>query len=117
MEAAKRFYGNVFGFKQVPAEPDKRSESCHLTDGTFDLLLMARDRNNAENAQHHGSGSRLHHWGIEVDGRAAYAENIAMRGGTILSKPESPSIEFRAPDGTLAGSPPAAPKRKLTLGP
>jgi len=102
LEAATRFYENVFGFKQVVTGRNHQHISRHMTDGKFDLALMVYDSEDAEEAQLAGPGPRIHHWGIEVDDRDGFAEKIARHGGTILSKPESATIKFRAPDGTLA---------------
>jgi len=102
LEAATRFYENVFGFEQVATGRNGQHISRHMTDGVFDLALMVYDSEDAEEAQLAGPGPRIHHWGIEVDDRDGFAEKIARHGGTLLSKPESMTIKFRAPDGTLA---------------
>ena len=102
LEAATRFYENVFGFKQVATGRNHQHISRHMTDGKFDLALMVYDSEDAYEAQLAGPGPRIHHWGIEVDDRDGFAEKIARHGGAILSKPESMTIKFRAPDGTHA---------------
>ena len=102
LEAATRFYENVFGFKQVATGRNREHISRHMTDGTFDLALMVYDSETAHEAQMAGPGPRIHHWGIEVDDREGFAEKIAQHGGTILSKPEGMTIKFRAPDKTHA---------------
>ena len=53
-------------------------------------------------AQWAGVGPRIHHWGIEVADKPAFADAIKQHGGTILSKPNEGALKFRAPDGTLA---------------
>jgi lactoylglutathione lyase len=102
LEAATRFYENVFGFKQVTTGRNHQHISRHMTDGKFDLALMLYDSEDAHEAQLAGPGPRIHHWGIEVDDRDGLTEKIARHGGSILSKPESMTIKFRAPDGTHA---------------
>ena len=102
LEAATRFYENVYGFRQVATGRSRGHISRHMTDGYIDLALMIYDSEAAEEAQLSGPGPRLHHWGIEVDDKAGFAEKITAHGGTILSKPEAGALKFRAPDGTVA---------------
>ena len=63
---------------------------------------MVYDSEDSPEAQLAGPGPRLHHWGVEVDDQAGYAEKIKAAGGTILSKPDAGALKFRAPDGTIA---------------
>jgi lactoylglutathione lyase len=102
LDRSTRFYENVFGFKQVVTGRNHQHISRHMTDGAFDLALMVYDSEDSEEAQLAGPGPRIHHWGIEVEDREGFAERIARHGGTILSKPQSMTIKFRAPDGTHA---------------
>lgn len=102
LEAATRFYATVFGFRQLGTGRNHQHVSRHMTDGTIDLALMVYDSEEAAEAQLAGSGPRIHHWGIEVADREAFADKIAQHGGTILSKPEAAALKFRAPDGTIA---------------
>ena len=82
--------------------PNHQHISRHMTDGHTDLALMIYDSEDAAEAQLAGSGPCIHHWGLEVDDREAFAEKITKHGGTILSKPEANALKFRAPDGNLA---------------
>jgi lactoylglutathione lyase len=102
LETATRFYENVFGFRQVSTSRNHQHISRHMTDGETDLALMIYDGEDAAEALLAGPGPCIHHWGLEVDDRAAYAETIARHGGEVLSKPEANALKFRAPDGTLA---------------
>src|SRR5262249_3214904 len=102
LEKSTVFYEEVFGFKQVKTARNGEHISRHMTDGTIDLALMKYDSEDAEEATLAGPGPRIHHWGIEVDDKAAYAEKIQKFGGTILSRPEAGALKFRAPDGTVA---------------
>ncbi len=102
LDEATKFYENVFGFKQLKTGRNGAHISRHLTDGTIDLALMVYDSENSPEAQLAGPGPRLHHWGVEVDDQAGYAEKIKAAGGTILSKPGTGALKFRAPDGTIA---------------
>ena len=72
-----------------------------MTDGETDLALMIYDSENETEAQLAGAGPCIHHWGIEVADRAAFAKLIEARGGTILSKPDANALKVRAPDGNI----------------
>jgi lactoylglutathione lyase len=102
LEKATKFYENVFGFKQVSTGRNHQHISRHMTDGETDLALMLYDSESAAEAQLAGPGPRIHHWGLEVADREAFADTIKQHGGQILSKPEANALKFRAPDGTLA---------------
>jgi lactoylglutathione lyase len=49
-----------------------------------------------------GEGPAIHHFGIEVDNRQGFIERIEANGGVLLSKPDSSTLKFRSPDGTIA---------------
>jgi lactoylglutathione lyase len=102
LDESTKFYEDVFGFRQVTTKRNGQHVSRHMTDGTIDLALMKYDSEDAEEAQWAGPGPRIHHWGIEVDDKAGYAEKIKQYGGAILSRPEAGALKFRAPDGTVA---------------
>ena len=102
LEKATKFYENVFGFKQLTTTRTHQHISRHMTDGYTDLALMIYDSEDAAEAQLAGAGPCIHHWGLEVADREAFAEKIKQHGGTILSKPEAKALKFRAPDGNIA---------------
>jgi len=102
LDEATKFYEDVFGFRQLKTGRNGAHVSRHMTDGAIDLALMVYDSEDSPEAQLAGPGPRLHHWGIEVDDQAGYAEKIKAAGGTILSKPGTGALKFRAPDGTIA---------------
>jgi lactoylglutathione lyase len=102
LERATEFYENVFGFRQLSTGRNHQHVSRHLTDGETDLALIIYDSEEAAEAQLAGPGPRIHHWGIEVADRDAFARSIERHGGKILSRPEANALKFRAPDGTLA---------------
>lgn len=102
LDEATKFYEDVFGFRQLKTGRNGAHVSRHMTDGAIDLALMIYDSEDSPEAQLAGPGPRLHHWGIEVDDQAGYAEKIKAAGGTILSKPGAGALKFRAPDGTIA---------------
>jgi lactoylglutathione lyase len=102
LEAATRFYENVFGFCQVGTGRSRGHISRHLTDGYVDLALMVYDSEDDEEAKLVGEGPAIHHLGIEVDNRQDFIEKIEANGGVLLSKPDSSTVKFRSPDGTIA---------------
>src|SRR5215467_5605380 len=87
LEAATKFYEDVFGFRQVKTGRSRGHISRHMTDGYIDLALMLYDSEEDEEAKLVGPGPAIHHIGIEVDDQPAMAEKIKKAGGTILSKP------------------------------
>jgi lactoylglutathione lyase len=102
LEAATRFYENVFGFRQVGTGRSRGHISRHLTDGYVDLASMVYDSEEDEEAKLVGPGPAIHHFGIEVEDRRRFIEKIEANGGTLLSKPDSGTVKFRSPDGTIA---------------
>ncbi len=102
LEAATNFYEQVFGFRQLKTGSRDGHISRHMTDGNIDFAIMKYESEETPEAQLSGPGACIHHWGIEVDDRAAFAEKITKAGGQILSKPDAAALKFRAPDGTLA---------------
>jgi lactoylglutathione lyase len=101
LEKATTFYENVFGFKQLNTERYAKHVSRHMTDGDMDIALMAWTDGNSEEAQQAGPGTRIHHWGVEVADRDAFAERVKEHGAEILSKPGAPVLRLRAPDHTI----------------
>ena len=102
LEAATKFYEKVFGFRQVKTGRSRGHVSRHLTDGYVDLALMVYDSEEDEEAKLVGEGPAIHHFGIEVDGRQDVIEKIEANGGTLLSSPDSGTVKFRSPLGTIA---------------
>jgi len=102
IEAATKFYENVFGFRQVSTGRSRGHLSRHLTDGYVDLALMVYDSEDDEEARMVGEGPAIHHFGIEVDDRQSFIDKIKANGGTLLSSPDSGTVKFRSPDGTIA---------------
>jgi lactoylglutathione lyase len=102
LEAATKFYENVFGFRQVKTGRSRGHISRHLTDGYVDLALMVYDSEADEEAKLVGEGPAIHHFGIEVDDHQGFAEKVVANGGKILSQPGEVPIKYRAPDGTVA---------------
>jgi lactoylglutathione lyase len=102
LEAATRFYENVYGFRQVHTGRSRGHISRHLTDGYIDLALMVYDTEEDPEAKLVGAGPAIHHFGIEVEDYEGFAEKVVANGGTILSKPGEFPIKYRSPDGTVA---------------
>jgi lactoylglutathione lyase len=102
LEAATKFYEEVFGFRQLKTGSRDGHISRHMTDGNIDFAIMKYETEDTEEAQLSGPGPCIHHFGIEVEDREAFAEKIRKAGGEILSKPNANALKYRAPDGTLA---------------
>ena len=102
LEKATKFYEDVFGIYQTKTGHARSHTSRHMTDGNIDLALMVYDSEDEKEAQLAGPGPCIHHWGIEVADRDAFAETVKQHGATILSKPEADALKFRAPDGNVA---------------
>lgn len=62
LEAATRFYTEVFGFTEVKTGRNREHISRHMTDGHIDFTLMKYDSEDSHEAQLAGAGPRLHHW-------------------------------------------------------
>jgi lactoylglutathione lyase len=102
LEAATRFYENVYGFRQVKTGRSRGHISRHLTDGYIDLALMLYDSEEDPEAKLVGPGPAIHHFGIAVEDRRDILDKIAANGGVILSDPDSGTVKYRAPDGTIS---------------
>jgi lactoylglutathione lyase len=102
LEAATKFYENVYGFRQVRTGRSRGHISRHMTDGHVDLALMIYDSEDDEEAKMVGPGPAIHHFGIEVDDHEGFAEKVKANGGVILSQPGEIPIKYRSPDGTVA---------------
>ena len=113
LEAATRFYENVYGFRQVHTGRSRGHISRHLTDGYVDLALMVYDSEDDPEAKLVGPGPAIHHFGIEVEDHEGIAEKVIANGGTILSKAGEFPIKYRSPDGTVAEIVPKGRYEKL----
>ena len=102
LEAATRFYENVYGFRQVKTGRSRGHVSRHMTDGYIDLALMVYDSEDDAEAKLVGAGAAIHHFGIEVEDTAAFVARIEEHGGTILPHEPGDAIKYRAPDGTIS---------------
>ncbi|HSQ05597.1 MAG TPA: VOC family protein [Burkholderiales bacterium] len=102
LEAASRFYEEVFGFRHTETNSKRGHTSRHLTDGTFDLALVKYESETTTEADYAGPGPRLHHFGIAVDKTESFEEALRRHGCEILSKPGVLPIKFRAPGGVVA---------------
>ncbi len=102
LEAATKFYENVYGFRQVHTGRSRGHISRHLTDGYLDLALMLYDSEDDPEAKLVGPGPAIHHFGVAVEDRREILERIKANGGVILSDPDAGTVKYRAPDGTIA---------------
>ncbi len=102
LEAATKFYENVYGFRQVKTGHSRGHISRHLTDGYIDLALMLYDSEDDPEAKLVGPGPAIHHFGIAVEDREATLAKIEANGGVILSRRDAGTVKYRAPDGTIS---------------
>ena len=102
LEAATKFYENVYGFRQVKTGRSRGHVSRHMTDGYIDLALMVYDSEDDPEAKLVGEGPAIHHFGIGVEDTAAFIAKIEANGGTILENEPGDAIKYRAPDGTVS---------------
>ena len=102
LEAATRFYENVYGFRQVKTGRSRGHVSRHMTDGYIDLALMVYDSEDDAEAKLVGPGPAIHHFGVEVENPADVVAKIEANGGTLLPHEPGDAIKYRAPDGTIS---------------
>lgn len=102
IDTATAFWRDVFGFEVVRTEEKVGRVTRNMTDGNLDLTLMRYESDDAPEARLSGDGPCIHHFGIEVDDKAAFADKVRAHGGEILSKPEARAIKFRTPHGVIA---------------
>jgi lactoylglutathione lyase len=102
LEGATKFYEEVFGFRQVHTGHSRGHTSRHMTDGTIDIALMKYDSEDVAEAKLVGPGPCIHHFGIQVEDREAFAERVRKSGAEILSEPNARAIKFRTPHGVIA---------------
>ena len=62
LDAATRFYENVYGFRQVTTGRSRGHISRHMTDGYVDLALMIYDSEDDPEAGMVGPGPAIHHF-------------------------------------------------------
>ena len=67
MHRTADFYKSIFGFKELKGGDTRRSLTAHLTDSVIDLACTQYDDENSTEAQAHGPGSKIGHFGIEVE--------------------------------------------------
>ena len=103
VEQSANVYQNVFGFEYWDCYRTGDHVSLHLNDGTIDLAFVSYDSEEEDRmGAAAGSGSCIHHFGIDVDDTDAYVEKLKAYGCEILTDPTDPnskSIKFRFPGG------------------
>jgi lactoylglutathione lyase len=103
LEKTTEFYQKVFGFWEAETRKTRDHLSRHLTDGALDFTLIKYDEGTqSAESKASGEGPCIHHFAIEVDDVAKYAEEIKQHGCEIISDPGVIPIKFRAPGGITA---------------
>ena len=103
LDATTAFYKDVFGFVETSTKKVRDHTSRHLSDGDIDFTLIRYD-DGTQSRESKASGDKpcIHHFAIEVDDLAAYAEKLRGYGCEIVSDPGVIPVKFRAPGGTIA---------------
>jgi len=103
LDATTAFYKDVFGFVETSTKKVRDHTSRHLSDGDIDFTLIRYDEG-TQSRESKASGDKpcIHHFAIEVDDLAAYAEKLRGYGCEIVSDPGVIPVKFRAPGGTIA---------------
>jgi len=115
LEAAGKFYEEIFGFKGVRGGVNDDHFSRHMTDGNVDIALMKYDDSASSKASQVGGDKPcIHHIGFEVDDLAEWQKKIEGMGLEIISKPGVIPVKFRAPGGHIAE---IAPPKHFDLSP
>jgi len=99
LERSTRFYEDVFGIYQTKTGHARGHTSRHMSDGAIDFAIMTYDSEDEAEAKLIGKGPGIHHYGVEVEDRAATIEKIEANGGKIFSDRGEGALKFQAPDG------------------
>ena len=103
LDAATKFYEEVFGFQQLSTDRVRDHISRHLTDGRLDIALIRYDiETSSAESQAAGQGPAIHHIGFAVDDVEQCIDDMKKRGCQIISSPGVLPVKFRAPGGTVA---------------
>jgi lactoylglutathione lyase len=117
LEKTTEFYQKVFGFEEVVTKKTRDHTSRHLTDGDLDFTLIKYDDGmQSAESKASGEGPCIHHFAIEVDDVAKYAEEIKKYGCTIISDPGVIPVKFRAPGSITAEIVPVGRYQRSTRG-
>ena len=89
------FYKEAFGFREVsegvPSAQMQKSRSFHLTDGYFELAILANTPNQSPNG--------LYHFGIKIDDMDETARRLERWQKRLQRRPEDTSFaELRVSD-------------------
>ena len=100
MHRTADFYKSIFGFKELERRRTRDDHStAHLTDGVIDLACTQYDDENSTEAQAHGPGFKIGHFGIEVEDVEATMARLKEYGCTIIRPPGQVAVKFYFPDG------------------
>jgi lactoylglutathione lyase len=101
LEAATKFYEDIFGIYQTKNKHARGHLSRHMTDGFIDLALMVYDSEDEKEAKLAGAGPAIHHIGVEVADRPSMIQKIEDNGGAIFSDRAEGALKYRSSDETL----------------
>ena len=105
LEAAAKFYEQVFELERVHEAESPIGNAVMLTDGVMNLTLL--NFPDGKGGQINGPDwAGLHHFGFEVDDLEATGEKIEAEGGSYFMKlPAYPGVDvetkFKDPNGVV----------------
>jgi catechol 2,3-dioxygenase-like lactoylglutathione lyase family enzyme len=95
---AAAIYEDIFGFKRTGERRVRNDHgTVHLDDGIVDLALAQYDDENSEEAQFSGPGTRIGHFGIEVEDIDGCVEKLARHGCEFLTPKGELPVKFKVP--------------------
>jgi lactoylglutathione lyase len=90
-------YEKVFGFLRTDERRIRDNHgTVHLDDGTIDLAFAQYDDDSAE-AEMHGEGPRIGHFGIEVDDIDTCVALLEQNGCEFLTDKGALPVKFKVP--------------------
>lgn len=90
-------YEKVFGFLRTEERRTRDDHSTvHLSDDTIDLAFSQYDDDSAE-AEMHGDGPRIGHFGIEVDDIDACVNKLKQHNCEFITPPGALPVKFKIP--------------------
>lgn len=102
LDGATKLYEELFGFTHVSTIPSP-GHARHLTDRATILSLLKYDSEASPEALLAGSGSRLHHFWIEIDDPVRHEKALTEAGCEIISgSADKLPTKFRTPHGIVA---------------
>ena len=100
LEAATKFYRDVFDFREFDTKSGEGAVTRRMSDGDTTISLIHYANEAAPQAGLAGEGPGIQHWGVEVPDVAATVAKARASGGSVLSEAAG-AVKVRAPDGNV----------------